>query len=92
MTNPQLRRLPAVHAVLDQPILSELEPLRGREVLVEAVRAVIQHARQEIERGVDVAVEAEVLARNAVERLRGERPSLRRVINATGILLNTGLG
>lgn len=92
MTNPQLRRLPAVHAVLDQPILAELRQSKGREVLVEAVRAVIQQARQELDEGRDVAVGIEALARRAAERLLGESSSLRPVVNATGILLNTGLG
>jgi L-seryl-tRNA(Ser) seleniumtransferase len=87
-----LRCLPAVHAVLGHPILAELRPSKGREVIVEAVRAVIQQARQDLDQGREVAVDLETLARQAVDRLLSERPRLRPVINATGVLLNTGLG
>ena len=92
MNNSPLRRLPAVHAVLDQPILAALRPSKGREVIVEAVRAVIQQARQDLDGGHEVAVDIETLARRAAQRLSSERPWLRPVVNATGVLLNTGLG
>jgi L-seryl-tRNA(Ser) seleniumtransferase len=92
LNNSPLRRLPAVHAVLDQPILAALRPSKGREVIVEAVRAVIQQARQDLDGGHEVAVDIETLARRAAQRLSSERPWLRPVVNATGVLLNTGLG
>jgi L-seryl-tRNA(Ser) seleniumtransferase len=87
-----LRSLPAVHAVLGHPVLAELCPAKGREAIVEAVRAVIQEARRDLDGGREVAVDIETLARRAAQRLMNERPRLRPVINATGVLLNTGLG
>ena len=92
MTNSGLSRLPAVHAVIEQPLLVELRLAKGREAIVEAVRAVIQEARQELDEGRQAAVDIETLARRAAARLLAERPALRSVLNATGILLNTGLG
>jgi L-seryl-tRNA(Ser) seleniumtransferase len=87
-----LRRLPAVRAVLDQSLLIGLRPAKGREAIVEAVRAVIEQARHDLDEGREVAVDIETLARRAADQLLAVRPSLRPVLNATGILLNTGLG
>ena len=42
--------------------------------------------------GGQIAVDAPMLARRASEILEGEKRLLRPVINATGILLHTGLG
>ena len=65
MTNSWLRRLPAVHAVLDHPLLADLRLSKGREAIVAAVRAAIQAARQDLDEGRQVAVDIETLARRA---------------------------
>jgi L-seryl-tRNA(Ser) seleniumtransferase len=87
-----LRRLPAVHAVLDERLLAELRLSKGREAIAAAVRGVIEEARKDLDEGREVAVDVQTLAQRAAERLQAERPALRPVLNATGILLNTGLG
>jgi len=84
----KLRELPAVHEVLEQlaPSLVRFP----RALVVSEVRRVIDAARAEILSGNrDVP---DIAAR--VERALGglERPSLRRVINATGVVLHTNLG
>src|SRR5262245_48668882 len=93
MSNP-LRELPAVNAVLDAPALA---PLRGEyspEQLVAAVRDELAATREHLRNnGSAGAPDAELVARRAAERLeRGLQPKLRRVINATGIVLHTNLG
>ena len=80
-----LRDLPSVDRLLADERLAG-EP---HELVVPAARAVLEGAREEIRAGrePEPLVEA-VLAE--VERAR--RPSLRRVLNATGVLVHTNLG
>ncbi len=91
-SNP--RRLPPVHAVLAEPVMAEWEARRGRVAVREAVRAAIDAARAALRADVTRAAPPgpPALAASAAARLAGERAHLRPVINATGILLHTGLG
>ena len=85
----KLRELPAVHEVL-----TRLEPALARfprALVVEEIRRALDGRRAEIRSGngaEDWPVEAQV--ERALEWLA--RPSLRRVINATGVVLHTNLG
>jgi L-seryl-tRNA(Ser) seleniumtransferase len=84
-----LRELPAVDQVLAG--LSHLEGRFPRALIVDEARRVLQAARDEIKAGVPLGRESigERVARNLA---RFENPSLRRVINATGVVLHTNLG
>ena len=95
-----LRELPAVDRLLREP---PLEALRGRlphkVILAAAQETVEQHRqkiRQDCSRGEPVNREsfsAAALAREAAARAESMAgPSLRPVINATGIVLHTNLG
>ena len=92
MSDPARRRLPPVHAVLDWPGLRPTLDSKGRESTLLAVRLVLEQARQALAEGLDPAIDVESLGRLAEASLADQRPWLRPVINATGILLNTGLG
>ena len=91
-----LRRLPSVDELLHRPALEELAGCCGRAVVVEAARAVLERLREEISRGGEFvqgclehqAIEAAVRE----EAVRSGALSLRRVINATGVVLHTNLG
>ena len=83
--NP-LRDLPSVDAVLREQDAEELLDAHGRQATADAVRAVLQRAR---ELGTPLAA-AEVVAGAA--DLLSRPPSLRRVINATGVIVHTNLG
>jgi L-seryl-tRNA(Ser) seleniumtransferase len=85
----QLRQLPAVDQVVAE--LSHLEGRFPRGLIVDEVRRALGAARDEIRAGVPPGREsiAERVARNLA---RFETPSLRRVINATGVVLHTNLG
>jgi len=81
----RLRDLPSVDALLHDERLSG-EP---HTLVLAAARAALAKAREEIRAGVDPG--------DLVERVREElaltrRPALRRVLNATGVLLHTNLG
>ncbi len=86
--NERLRQLPSVEEAVRR--LEHLVPRYPRTLIVEEVRRAVAVAREALRAGgADLApVEDEVRA--ALERI--ERPSLRRVINATGVVLHTNLG
>lgn len=85
----KLRELPAVHEVLER--LNAALARFPRTLVVEEVRRVIEARRAGIRAGngnQSSSLEAEV--ERALDELA--RPSLRRVINATGVVLHTNLG
>lgn len=86
------RDLPAVHALLDHPRVAPLIGTLGREHVVSVVRAVLDEARGCLARGEPAEIRLPNLAEQVASRLHAERPNLRAVLNASGILLHTGLG
>jgi L-seryl-tRNA(Ser) seleniumtransferase len=93
MSEPSpLRSLPPVHAVLDREELADCLARVGRSEVVRVVRAALDEARAAIRQGRPAPIDAGSLAVRAREIGESDRPHLRPVINATGILLNTGLG
>ncbi|QDT69225.1 L-seryl-tRNA(Sec) selenium transferase [Planctomycetes bacterium MalM25] len=94
-TQAALRGLPSVNALLKEPALQAALGARGVSPVTEAVRSVLEETRREIRDGesqLPTPPDAE-LAERCLARLGAEaKPRLRPVINATGILLHTGLG
>jgi L-seryl-tRNA(Ser) seleniumtransferase len=84
----KLRALPSVHELLER--LPDALASFPRNLVVAETRRALEDARSEILSGRtgDVALEARI--RGALAAL--ERPALRRVINATGVVLHTNLG
>ena len=81
----RLRDLPSVDELLrDERLVAE-----PHDLVVTAARTVLARARLEIGSGTDPGVIAE---RVVAELTRARRPSLRRVLNATGVLVHTNLG
>src|SRR5579884_3005945 len=78
-----LRQLPSVDELLGRPSLAERCRELPRALVAEAVREALQATRAAIER--DPRPELVTLE-------RWQQPSLRPVINATGVLLHTNLG
>lgn len=89
-----LRSLPSVSAVLEHEEVREWLHGLPRNTVVAAVQAAIHATREAILSGqLQEPIDLQsVLARAEVELLERSTPSLRRVINATGIVLHTGLG
>lgn len=92
-----LRNLPAVSEIFERPGVASLVNLHGRPVVLHAVRSVIESARKvllESEHPLSDAELADLLSDDVVvAAVAGRlRPGLRRVINATGVVLHTNLG
>ena len=89
MANPDLRRtLPAAHEVLER--LSPALARYPRPLLVAEVRRALEAARRDLRAGLAAEISIENRVAQALADL--EAPSLRRVINATGVVLHTNLG
>ncbi|MHB8918098.1 MAG: L-seryl-tRNA(Sec) selenium transferase [Desulfocucumaceae bacterium] len=96
--NALLRQIPKVDELLKVPGIENLTAVYPREVVVEAIRKTLDQIRQRIIDGRAAAdtqslnspEEIEKMVVSAVERMA--RPNLRRVINATGVVLHTNLG
>src|SRR5581483_4332105 len=85
----QLRELPAVDQVLSR--LEHLQSRFPRRLIVDEIRRELETVRREIMAG---TLADTTPLENRVERnlARLKTPSLRRVINATGVVLHTNLG
>ena len=79
---------PAVR-LRDLPSVDELARDAGDPLAVEAARAVLARAREEIQAGVDPG---DLRVRLADELAAARTPSLTRVLNATGVIVHTNLG
>lgn len=87
-----LRWLPAIDKLLRTPQAEELSRVYGRESLRDALRESLDAARDQIRAGTPVPDVSSLLAA-AEARLRSQfAPTLRPVINATGVILHTNLG
>jgi L-seryl-tRNA(Ser) seleniumtransferase len=84
----RLRELPSVDEVVGR--LAGLCARFPRELVVAEVRRAIAEARREILAGGEPKFGIDVYVTELLESI--ERPSLRRVINATGVVLHTNLG
>jgi len=91
--NDVLKNLPSVDELLRSPALAGAAAQHGHESLADAARCSVQAARDKLRAGVSVDTGSDALAAHALALLEDRaRPSLQPAINATGILLHTGLG
>ncbi len=95
-TNP-LRAIPSVESLLEHPEISQLIEQTSRTFIVNQLRHILHRFRQKpTERIEQVWTQAEIL-NSILLILKGSvssstTPRLRRVINATGVILHTNLG
>ncbi len=93
MHQTALRDLPSVDVLLRQPAVAPLADEFPRQELLAAIRSVLENCRARIRAGKELSLDPTSLALEIRHALYERRqPQLRRVINATGIVLHTGLG
>lgn len=96
--NNRLRKIPSVDETVRNTGVRDLIPRYGRTLVVRAVQALLEEARKTIladDTGPDsdTALPQDIRAARVEEKINAlARPSLQRVINATGIIIHTNLG
>ncbi len=94
MSNP-LRNIPSVNELLESPPLRKLVDRVSRNVVVSGVRSFLDNMRSEVQTAaseIKLPTATDLAERIAEWIVAEEQPPLRPVINATGVLLHTGLG
>jgi L-seryl-tRNA(Ser) seleniumtransferase len=94
---PDFRLIPSIERLRQLPAVRSLEARFGTEATVGALRGAAAGVRSALARGdvtlsTDVSVIARIESAAAAELNRAFRPSLERVINATGVIIHTNLG
>ena len=95
MTSPLLRNIPSVNELLESPQLKGLVNRVSRNVVVTGVRSFLSKLRDDVQQAaadMKVPTPSDLAEHIAKWIMTEEVPPLRPVINATGILLHTGLG
>ncbi len=92
--NDSRRRIPSVDSLLASADIAALIETRPRSLVLGALRRTLDLMREELASGHRTATpdEAEIAAQTEAELRIMDQPTLRRVINATGIPLHTNLG
>ncbi len=88
MSDPR-RELPSVSQLLESAGVKSLVAAHPRQLVVDAVRLAVSEAR---DTGVSPRTPEEWIERIGVALRNSRLPSLRRVFNATGVVLHTNLG
>jgi L-seryl-tRNA(Ser) seleniumtransferase len=92
-TQALLRALPKVDRLLEREDVTALAAIHPRVLVTEAVREAIEAVRAEILDGGSPEVSEDAVAAHAARLVAVKaQSSLRRVINATGIVVHTNLG
>lgn len=96
-TQQLMRRIPSVDSLLREPELETLGAEHGRKLVADSVREAIEEIRRQLvdlssPETEEAAIRARVLTAARQRVTAVARPFYRRAVNATGIILHTGLG
>ena len=94
---PDYRVIPSIEELRQRPAIAALVPVYGHEAVIAALREAADVLRTALSDGpaggVSADAAAEQIEGDAVRRLAAAyQPSLRRVFNATGVIVHTNLG
>ena len=88
----KLRALPAVQKLVDAPDLRNALDTWGHDAVVDAARKVLDAAREQIRAGEPLPNSPALVQATMNEVKASLDGGVQRVINATGVILHTGLG
>jgi L-seryl-tRNA(Ser) seleniumtransferase len=88
----ELRKLPSVDRILQIADVQAAIAKNGRLLAMEIVRQVLEETRHEIEDGQPCPTVETILERILRDLATSGQPTLRRAINATGVIVHTNLG
>ena len=88
----ELRKLPSVDTLLQGEDIQALAEAHSHELAVEAAREALESARQAILEGNACPTVAQLAEMTVANLSRLLQPTLRPVINATGVIIHTNLG
>jgi L-seryl-tRNA(Ser) seleniumtransferase len=88
----ELRKLPSVDKLLQEEAIQALAEAHSHELAVEAVREALERARQAILEGNPCPPVSQLVEMTGANLNRRLQPTLRPVINATGVIIHTNLG
>lgn len=92
-TKHLLRVLPAVDKLINHAVCQPLIERWGREQVLNVLRLVLEETRRQILAGHTASINDDALLAQAARHLHDRfTPSLRPVINATGVIIHTNLG
>src|SRR5213595_996421 len=98
MPNHLLRSLPSIERLLERPVASQLFTTLGRDRVRDLLREITDELRDQLSSAAQsAALSTQSLTEEVELRLNARAahcalPSLRRVINATGVIIHTNLG
>lgn len=88
-----LKSLPQVEEVFNQPVIQQLEERMPRDLVKSSIVTEIDSLRKDILAGGSPVFDTQKVAERAAVRATALlKPSLRRVINATGVIIHTNIG
>lgn len=90
--NDQLRAIPSVDTLISSPAGSGLCQQFGRAQTREAIRAALSNTRTTVRAGQPIPGSDSIMAQVSATLTHQGAPTLRPVINATGVLIHTNLG
>ncbi|MBI3931612.1 MAG: L-seryl-tRNA(Sec) selenium transferase [Chloroflexi bacterium] len=90
--NSQFRHLPSVDRLISERRIKQLERVYPHQLLVNLIRQRLERERRAIAAGNPCPAIDEIVASISAQLRELESPSLRPVINATGVILHTNLG
>lgn len=87
-----LKNIPSVdHLLQDSVLISQIDQF-GRKLTVDFLRLELDEIREEVKHGAAVPSDQEIIYRMTNSLVAFSSPSLKPVINATGVVLHTNLG
>ena len=89
----RLRALPQIQRLLEQPEAIRLARASSRATVASAFRTVLDRVRAELKSGdIETPTVADLVDRAEALIVADRLPGLRRIINATGVIIHTNLG